>query len=51
MSRRGGVWLLFRQGLSADAGDSLWTAHAGDSRAVLSRGGKAVRLTEGAVLH
>ena len=28
------------------AGEIVWTAHAGDSRAVLSRGGKAVRLTQ-----
>ena len=28
------------------AGDTLWTAHAGDSRAVMSRAGRAVRLTE-----
>ncbi|KAK9914952.1 hypothetical protein WJX75_002812 [Coccomyxa subellipsoidea] len=27
-------------------GDSLYTAHAGDSRAVLSRGGQSLRLTE-----
>ncbi|BDA43649.1 Protein phosphatase 2C homolog 3 [Coccomyxa sp. Obi] len=27
-------------------GDYLWTAHAGDSRAVLSRGGRSLRLTE-----
>jgi serine/threonine protein phosphatase PrpC len=27
-------------------GDCLWTAHAGDSRAVLARGSHAVRLTE-----
>lgn len=45
-------WLLAQGGMSkcfgwrACAGSVLWAAHAGDSRAVLARGARAVRLTE-----
>ena len=35
------AWLML-----ACAGQVLWTAHVGDSRAVLARGATAVRLTE-----
>ena len=38
-------------GMHCSAGTCLWTAHAGDCRAVLSRGKMAVPLTEGAPLR
>ena len=48
-SRPGEAWLagsVLKSGHCSCAGEVLWAAHAGDSRAVLCRGGQAVRLTQ-----